>query len=516
MKTTFFTLGALTLALPALLACKKDTAEPDNTIVIPEENTTVNFEADLTTPIRNPLNGWTLYLDRDLGLNFWNTYDNYKVPGVGTVKISDYAGTAYLRTEWALFEPREGEYTWRDPSSKMSQLLKSARDRGLKLSFRIIVDGTEQGQNTPLYVRDTYGAEGYTTENGKHWSPYSDDPQFQKAYEKFIRALAEDFNDPSVVDFIDGYGLGRWGEGHMVRYKDQANKRAVFDWITDLYTSAFTKVPVVMNYHRLIGETASEGSVSADTEPMLISAIEKGYSLRHDAFGMTSNTTGYGSWDKMFCSLWNFKRPVIMEGGYVVSTHKYWTDPSGDYREGHPEDVRLGEFNDSRDSHVNMMDFRYGHETYTWFDYCFDLVQKFISEGGYRLYPDMVSVPDNAISGRTVTVVSSWNNLGWGYCPVNIPQWNQKYKVAFALLDEEEKPAYIYVDTATDLSTWLKGKPVTYSFDIPLGDVDPGIYTWAAGLVDTTMDNAIGINMAVNKDSLTDDGWAKITEVEIL
>lgn len=196
--------------------------------------------------------------------------------------------------------------------------------------------------------------------------------------------MAEDFNDPSVVDFIDGYGLGKWGEGHGLTYKDNANKRAVFDWITTLYSSAFTKVPVVMNYHRLIGEASSEGGVSADTEPMLLSAIEKGYSLRHDAFGMTSNTTGYGSWDKMFCSLWNFKRPVIMEGGYVVSQHKYWTDESGDYREGHPEDVRLGEFNDSRDSHVNMMDFRYGNETYTWFDYCFDLVRKFISEGGYR------------------------------------------------------------------------------------------------------------------------------------
>lgn len=136
MKTTFFTLAALTLALPMLHACEKKGAEPDKGIVIPEENTTVNLEADKTTPIRNPLNGWTLYLDRDLGLKFWDTYDNYEVPGVGTVRISDYAGTAYLRTEWALFEPTEGNYTWRDPSSKMSQLLKSARDRGLKLSFR--------------------------------------------------------------------------------------------------------------------------------------------------------------------------------------------------------------------------------------------------------------------------------------------------------------------------------------------------------------------------------------------
>ena len=55
--------------------------------------------------------------------------------------------------------------------------------------------------------------------------------------------------------------------------------------------------------------------------------------------------------------------------------------------------------------------------------------------------------------------------MGWGYCPTNIPQWNQKYKVAFALLDNNDKAVKVFVDEQTDLSTWLKGKPTTYNFD---------------------------------------------------
>ncbi len=42
----------------------------------------------------------------------------------------------------------------------------------------------------------------------------SDDPIFQKYYEKFIRALAKDFNDPDKVQFVSGSGFGKWGEYH--------------------------------------------------------------------------------------------------------------------------------------------------------------------------------------------------------------------------------------------------------------------------------------------------------------
>ena len=151
-----------------------------------------------------------------------------------------------------------------------------------------------------------------------------------------------------------------------------------------------------------------------------------------------------------------------MEGGWITGAHhRYWIDPSGEYRQGHAIDVREGEYRASREAHVNMMDFRINDETRSWFQEAFPLVKKFIAEGGYRLYPDMISIPLSASRGQKVSITHRWNNLGWGYCPTNIPQWNQRYKVGFALLDSSTlEPVKVWADKNTRLDLWLKGSPL--------------------------------------------------------
>ena len=168
-----------------------------------------------------------------------------------------------------------------------------------------------------------------------------------------------------------------------------------------------------------------------------------------------------------------------------------------------------------------MMDFRVGDETRTWFEEAFTYIERFNEEGGYRLYPDRVSVPQTVKMGSDVTVTSRWLNLGWGFCPTNLQQWNQKYKVAYALLDmQTEKPVYQFVDESTDLSTWLKSSPASYTFDISMKGVAIGGYIWAVGLVDTTLQdeeglNPVGLQVAVKKESLTEDGWVKLVNVTV-
>jgi len=483
---------------------------------VPSENTTVNITANKTRVLRNPLSGWVMYLGRDWSENFWTDegYDNMYVPDIAkSVRVSDYASTCYLRTSWRSLEPQEGQYIWNDPNAKLTKLLKTARDRGIRLSFRIVVDGRDQGQNTPLYVFDA-GADWYGTENQK--SPYPDDKKFQEKYTKFIEAFAKKFDNPDEVDFIDAYGLGKWGESHTMVYKDIGNKKAVFEWATDLYSRCFTKVPLVINYHRLIGNSGEPwGEVAPDTEELLNIAIGKGYILRHDAFGMTDY---YQGWEKQFALKWNYKLPILMEGGWITGggIHRYWIDSSGKYREGHPEDVRQGEFEASAEAKVNMMDFRVGDETYSWFNFAFSYIQRFVSEGGYRLYPDMISLPKEIKSGQDIRIVHRWNNMGWGYCPTNIQQWKQKYKVAFALLDSQNAVKKVFVDEQTDLSKWLKGSPTTYNYNLNAKGVSAGAYSWAVGLVDTTKDNEIGLEMAVMDDNnLLDSGWVKLLSVVV-
>lgn len=499
-----------------LSACGQKENSDNGGTVGNTENFTVKFTPDRTSMIRNPLNGWVMYMGRGWDENLWSTtgYDNIYIPSLGKeVRVSDYATCAYIRTSWASLEPSEGNYVWTDPTARLTRLIEAVRKRGLKIAFRIVVDGRDQGQNTPQYVFDA-GAEYFDDPNylGRgRISPYPDDPVFQEKYTKFIKALAKYFDDPDKTEFIDGYGLGKWGEGHTLIYKDSKNKRAVYDWITSLYSESFKRVPIVMNYHRLIGEsnTSGWGAVASDTDELLMMAVNKGYSLRHDAFGMNGY---YQNWEKQFAMKMNFNRPIIMEGGWIVDSHRYWLDPAG-YREGHPEDVRLGEFKASEEAKVNMMDFRAGNETKSWFNDAFELVERFVQEGGYRLYPDNISLPLTIENGKPISITHRWLNLGWGYCPTNIPQWNQKYKVAFAILDSKNEVVKVFVDENTDLSKWLKGSPATYTTKITPQGLSSGKYKWAVGIVDTTKNNTIGIRLALR--SPLPNGWNFIKDLNV-
>lgn len=140
------------------------------------------------------------------------------------------------------------------------------------------------------------------------------------------------------------------------------------EWITALYARHFTKVPLVINYHRMLGDTYQDSwqeTVPPDAEPLLNIALNNGYILRHDAFGMSGY---YKDWEKNIALKYRYKLPIIMEGGWVTDTHRYWYfDDAYRYREGHPEDVRKGEFEDSMLACVNTMDFRLG-ETESWFE----------------------------------------------------------------------------------------------------------------------------------------------------
>ena len=222
----------------------------------------------------------------------------------------------------------------------------------------------------------------------------------------------------------------------------------------------------------------------------------------------------YQDWEKDFVSKWNFKRPVIMEGGWITKAHhRYWIDPSGRYREGHSEDVRLGEYIDAQEGRVNMMDFRINDEVRSWFGTSFNLVKAFVAHGGYRLYPAAVTLPDDAKAGSKVVLRSHWENIGWGYCPTNIPQWNQKYKVGYALF-KDGRAVRVFVDTQSDLSTWLKEAPADCTLEARLDGVAKGKYEWRVALVDTTKANRPGLEMAVDA-ALLDGGWLKVTEVTI-
>ncbi|MFV0390420.1 MAG: LamG-like jellyroll fold domain-containing protein [Paludibacteraceae bacterium] len=483
----------------------KNTLAADNEIT---GNYIVTIEPETGKNLRNPLTGWVLYGSPGSASDFWIKLDNISVPGVSNpVQIADYANTLYIRTSWTTLNPSEGVYGW-NTNTGLKWMIDNARQRGMRLAFRVVVDSRDKSEDfTPKYVKDA-GAEGFTSgSNNQRWSPYPDDQVFQAKYAKFVEAFAQKFNDPDVVEFIDGFGLGLWGEAHNMRYKNYSNRENVLKWVVDLYTKHFTKIPLVINYHRLIGTEKSWGSPDADSERLLEYAFNKGYVLRQDAFGMTDY---YQQWEKNIVAKWVFKRPIIMEGGWVTNSHSWWNDPRGYVTVA---DVRQGEFDDSKEARVNTMDFRI-NEVFTWFESSFNLVKEFIAEGGYRLYPDRLSLPKEVNSGSTITIAHRWNNLGWGYCPTNISAWNQKYKVAFGLMDSNDNVVASMVDNQTDLSKWQKGTPSSYVFTTSISGVPAGLYKWVAAIVDVTKNNVPGIQISA-KENITATGWLQLFDVKI-
>ena len=483
---------------------------------------TLTISPDRTSLLRNPLNGWVMYVSGSSDPSYFDT--KIYVPELGKeVFVRDYVSACYIRTGWKSFNPADGQYAWNDPSSKLYQIIARAEELGIPIAFRVVVDGRDQRENTPQFVFDA-GAQ-YWLADSKYQdrkTPLAIDPIWRQYYEKFVKAFAERFNDPAICSFIDAYGLGKWGEGHNVCYeqnnaitsKTSEYKADTMEWITRLYSDNFTKIPLVINYHRQIGHPVSEGSkAQPDSESVLQIAIDNGYCLRSDAFGMNNQDWGYNNWERAYVMKWQYKVPIIMEGGWIVGQHSYWNDEKG-YRKGHPEDVRKGEFDSSAEAHVNMMDFRVGDETKSWFETSFNLVERFISEGGYRVYPDKISLPTSLKKGEKAKISHRWRNLGWGYLPNNLKQWNYKYKVAFALLDPDGKVAQMFIDNKCEPSEWLQNEPMSYSYEIN-ADVKAGTYLWAVAIVDTSLENQPGIQLAIAKLSKTEDGWTKLANVTV-
>lgn len=514
-------------------------------------NTEVKVAIDRDRIIKNPFNGWVMYSGLGDGLsdNFWTEYDDFD-SSVGKVKVTDYSNVLFIRAAWSYFERSEGDYVWDEknrgsdfaPYRRFWMLVDGAKERGMKLAFSLMIDSRDKPDGfTPMYVKDAVIAAGYAadpseveegqiaggyyndTSTGGHiysrWSPYPDNPVFQKKFEVFLNAFAKRYNNADEVEFISGVGLGLWGESHTVLYStgDETNREDVFDWITTAYIESFTKVPCVINYHKCMLSMYGDNRANYELSGKLLdSAVAKGYSLRHDALGMKSY---YGSWEKAYVRKWRYQRPVIGEGGWVEKTHGSSPMNSDGYSDW--GDVRLGEFNDAKEAGDNMLDFRYSKdipngETNSWFTDAYSLVEDFISEGGYRLVPDINKLPNTISNNKQFTIETRWRNLAWGYCPNNIPQWNYKFKVAYALLDKAtEKPMYTFIDENQEVSDFHSSAK-NYTLTKTLSNIASGGYVWGIGIVDTSKgDNVIGIQLAAKEEALTSEGWVKLLDVNV-
>lgn len=466
--------------------------------VMAQSTNTVHFKPDLKTVHRNPLTGWGLYADVVGKMPDPEAWWKGLEPGV------PFATHFYFRCRWSTLEPEEGNYAWRH-NERFKKMIAEAEKRGLKLAFRVIVDSQDNAeQATPDFVRKA-GAKGRhgNGNSAAFWNPDITDPVFQEKFSNFIRAFGKEFDDPERVDFVDGNGLGRWGEQHHLGIPDD-QKEAVFEWICSTYASAFKRVLLVYCL----------GSEFELEREWRIGVEKYGYIARRDGLG----SRWFSPPQKEFVQKHFPRFPLIGESCYwaMDGATDWKNDKEMNFKT--KRDVLERTVEDAIRYHANTLDLRNPGDVRFWMQNGPDLIEKFIAEGAYRLYPATVEFPKEMASGQTVAIRHHWKNSGCGVCPNANPRWNKKYRVAFALfsgraVESPELPAAIHVDPEAEPSRWTKEADGEYESSIRW-KVAPGSYRLAVGIVDTTRDNRPGIHCSVENPGRT-DGWIDVGEILI-
>jgi len=472
---------------------------------VPNNERTVLPTEDTDSFLRNPAMGWAVYIDAfekpfpDADL-YWEEQD----PNL------TWASILYIRVPWSQLEPEEGSYAWREDAN-YRQLIRMALERGLKLAFRVYVDSKDAyRQATPQYVFEA-GAKGYVNGGGDEgegsserlpfFTPYVYDAVFQDKFSRFVRAFAAEYDDPGRVDFIDGQGLGWWGEMHNVRGVWGARRRQVFEWIVNLYCRCFRQV--------LLGEQYGRGAFSYRLQDWALR--ERGYMIRRDSFG---SPIWLKPVDKRRILRHWPAVPVFAENCYHTFAGRpewYQGDGFGTLRAMMERVIR-----DAKELHANTLDLRNPGDAAQWMAEAPDLVRDFALRCGYRFVLTRVTYPEIVKPDGACTVNHAWKNEGFGKLPNHLANWGGKYKVAFALLDRESgRLVCATTDENAEPADWLYGAEHACKMEMTVQDVPAGVYDLAVGIVNTSAGGNPEIRLAICNRS-TEQKWYVIGDVQVI
>lgn len=476
---------------------KEETMIKSESVFNIKGNKEYTYKVDQSKLLRNPCCGWGLYDDASGEVAnadiYWQRQDE---------AAKQYASYFYVRWRWAEMEPEEGKYAW-IYNENYKKLIKGALDRGLKLAFRIYYNSKDNlKQSTPDFVREA-GAKGtFLVDNHNYWNPYIDDPIFQQKLENFIKAFAKEYDDPDKVDFVDGVNMGSWGENHGLNIQNpsQENKDAVLKWITGVYGNNFKKVILVMNLNTQFTHQSE----------LNIAVQQHGYCFRRDGLG----SMWYTDAEKEMTQNLFPKTLLLGESCYWQGddTDSLWFDDAT-YHFKTWRQIYEQTYQDAIQNHFNTLDLRTPVESKRWMTKAKDLVEKFIANGGYRLYPKTISLPETITLNTPFQIGHEWENVGSGFCPNNNIRWNFKYRVAFALMDKRNSIVKTIVDNKSNPSAFIKGKTTKYLQTAILSDLSEGNYKVGIAIVDTTKGNVPAILLATKQEFV--NGWFLIGSVTV-
>ena len=215
-----------------------------------------------TTPSKNILHnygmGLIVYVSGDLGPPH--------IPGETLEKsIEDlvkipFVQKIYIRPDWRQVQSSPGKLDL-DPYLKIT--LDLAKKYNKQIGFRVMLENPDvpyPGMPEFLMKKVPYvklkgewkGNPNNVRYQREHPMPRYDHPDYQAAYRELNAMLADEFNGNPLIDFMDTFMYGFWGEGHTWPYEghcfpDDVTAEQTFMKMLDTQLEFWTKTPLVTN-----------------------------------------------------------------------------------------------------------------------------------------------------------------------------------------------------------------------------------------------------------------------------
>lgn len=478
-------------------------------------NRCMDGKADAITNPNAQNKGLCLELDHPEDVTkYWQEMDQLTAKGM-PVNI------LYIREPWSWFEPKEGQYAWNDPNSILSLLVKGAKERNIQLAFRVLPCSAACAQQaTPEYVF-TAGAKYETksydyVQNVKE--PYVDDPTFQAKFKTFLTAFGKEFNNEQTA-FVDANGLGEWGEQNNLVFTTGDKNKAV-DTLMDYYVEAFPNV-------LLGGQQGSSQGAQAIANGFDVNG--KNFVVRRDAFGSDIYLRNSGN----AAQIKEYRKqgiPVFAENCYhhFQSRDFRWSSvidypASGggvnEYGGDDPfitmQDMMDKVVYDALDLGANTIDLRTLEDSKLWTQVGKKYLDEFTQKGGYRIAVTHATYSANAKDG-SLDIKTTWQNNGVGILPNKNKRWDNKMKVAYALIDQSGKIVKQQVVTSDEINpgNFEKGQDYQDHATFKTDGVNSGSYRLAVAILNSRDDYKVGVQLA-NDAEKTNNGWVTLGNVTV-
>jgi hypothetical protein len=376
-----------------------------------------------------------------------------------TIKESQQPHTlVYADLTWREFEPQESFYDFNAFEDK--QQLARWRYEGQRVVFRFVADrpGDQAHLDIPDWLFDKIHGSGdvYDTEYGMGFSPDYSNPVFIDYHRKVIAALGQRYGKDSFFAFIELGSLGHWGEWHTHPDLAPLPPEHIRNLYVGHYLEAFPQTHLLMRRPFMVAQMLGLGlynDMTADlgqTETWLGWINGDPYSTQ-EMNGLAAMPDG---WQK--APIGGEQAPELSNeqiyGSNLAQTiqllhrsHTTFIGPNGPYKVEYGSSLQEG-------------------------------IDQVLATVGYRVYIAQLQMPRQVHWEKSIRVRFTFSNDGIAPLYYNWP-------THVYLLKKDGKTLATF-PLQMDLRNILPGKFLDVNFNLPVDNLEDGIYSLGIAILD--------------------------------